>query len=143
MASSCTLARSSFRWAPYNKMSIFWVWVGRKCAPVEHCIKRRHLIHPHRRHLQQLRNVVHHTYARPSFVLSLAEVEEGDDSCLFVLRRVVRDNDFGFGKVFGGELEGKLSRRLVRDVLNLGMKLYTFGLLCGVSRCYKEMSFSS
>jgi hypothetical protein len=77
-------------------------------APVEHGVERRDFIHPHRLHFEQLRHIVHNADARPSFVLPLAEVEEWDDGCLFVLWRVMRDDFIGAFKILGCELEWNL-----------------------------------
>ncbi len=56
-----------------------------KYRPVEHGVERRDFVHSHGLHFKQLRHVVHNTDARPSLVLSLAEVEEGNGGCLLVL----------------------------------------------------------
>ena len=55
--------------------------------PVVHCIERRHFVHPHRRHLQQARHLIHHADAREP-ELALAEIEERHHGCFFVLGRV-------------------------------------------------------
>jgi hypothetical protein len=85
---------------------------GRDHAPVEHGVERRDLIHPHRLHLEQLRHIVHNADARPSFVLPLAEVEEGNDGRLLVLRRVMRDDFIGAFKILGCELEWNLEEEV-------------------------------
>ena len=77
-------------------------------APVEHGVERRDFVYPHRLHFEQLRHIVHNADARPSFVLPLAEVEEGNDGCLFVLGRVVRDDIIGAFKILGCELKWNL-----------------------------------
>ena len=43
-------------------------------APIKHGIKGRDLVHPHRRHLDQLRNIVHDANAGPAIILALAKV---------------------------------------------------------------------
>lgn len=73
--------------------------------PVIHCIKRRHLINSHRRHLQDPRHLVHHTQ-RCKTSLSLSQVKQWHDGGLLVLRWVARQNLFDDGLVLGGELEG-------------------------------------
>lgn len=76
--------------------------------PVEHSIERRNFIHPHGRHLQELRNVVHHTDTRPSLVLSLRKVQKRNRCSFLVLRRVVRDNLLCPLEVLGVEFEWDL-----------------------------------
>jgi hypothetical protein len=56
-----------------------------KYGPVEHGVERRDFVYSHRWHFEQLRHVVHNTDARPSLVLSLAEVEEGNGGSLLIL----------------------------------------------------------
>ena len=56
-------------------------------TPIVHCVKRSHLVHPHRRHLQPARNLVHNAQTRKA-MLSLAEIKQGHDGGLFVLWRV-------------------------------------------------------
>ena len=73
--------------------------MGGAHAPVEHGVERRDFVHAHGLHLEQLRHIVHDTDARPSLVLSLAEVEEGDDGCLLVLGWVMRDDFVGAFKI--------------------------------------------
>ena len=58
-------------------------------GPVEHGVERRDFVHPHGWHFEELRHVVHNADTRPSLVLSLAEVEEGNCGCLLVLWWVV------------------------------------------------------
>ncbi len=77
-------------------------------TPIEHSVKRRNLIHTHRRHLQQLRHIVHHADTRPSLVLSLPEIEQRDDGGFLVLRWVLCDDFFRAFEVLGGEFEGYL-----------------------------------
>jgi len=72
---------------------------------IEHGVERRDFVYPHRLHFEQLRHIVHNADARPSFVLPLAEVEEGNDGCLFVLGRVMRDDIIGAFKILGCELK--------------------------------------
>ena len=52
-----------------------------------HRVESRNLVNAHRRHLQYLCNLVHHTYTREA-MLSLAQVEEGHDRCFLVLRGI-------------------------------------------------------
>ena len=82
-------------------------WTGID-VPVEHGVERRHFVHPHGLHFEQLRHVVHNADARPSLVLSLAEVEERDDGRLLVLRWVMRDDFICAIKVLRCELERNL-----------------------------------
>lgn len=69
--------------------------VGRHGFPVVHGVEGGDLVHPHPRHLQHLGHMIHHADRRPSLVLSLSKVEKRDDSGLFVLRRVTRDDFVG------------------------------------------------
>ena len=84
---------------------------GRESAPVEHGVERRDLVHPHWRHLQQLRDVVHHADARPPLVLPLTEVEQGDDRRLLVLWGVAGDDLVRPLRVLRIELERNLRSR--------------------------------
>ena len=79
-----------------------------KYGPVEHGVERRDFVHSHRLHFEQLCHVVHDTDARPSLVLSLAEVEEGDGGCLLVLLWIMGDDFIGALKVLRCELECNL-----------------------------------
>jgi hypothetical protein len=63
-------------------------------------------------HFEQFRHIIHNADARPSLVLSLAKVEEGNDGCLLVLRRVMRDDFIGAFKVLGCELERNLGEKV-------------------------------
>jgi hypothetical protein len=83
-------------------------------APVEHGVERSDFIHSHWLHFEQLRHIVHDADARPSFVLPLAEVEEGNDGCLFVLWRVMRDDFIGAFEVLRCELEWNLEEGVRR-----------------------------
>lgn len=60
--------------------------------PVVHCVESCHLIHTHRRHLQELGHEVHRADRKPIVVLLLRKVQERNDSRLLVLRRVARDD---------------------------------------------------
>lgn len=62
-------------------------------VPVIHCVESDNLVHAHRWHLQDTRDLVHHAYAREA-VLTLAQVEEGHHGSLLVLRRVPREDLF-------------------------------------------------
>ncbi len=77
-------------------------------GPVEHRVERHDLVHPHGCHFEQLGHVVHNTDARPSLILSLADVKERDDSCFLVLRWVMGDDFIGAFKVLRCELERNL-----------------------------------
>jgi hypothetical protein len=61
--------------------------------PIEHGVESRNLVYPHRRHFQELRDIIHNADTRPPFVLSLSKVKERNHSCLLVLGWVTR-NDF-------------------------------------------------
>ena len=82
--------------------------LGQNHVPVEHGVERRDFVHTHGWHLHQLRHIIHNAYARPSLVLPLAEIEKGDDSCLLVLRRIVRDDFISAFKILRCELERDL-----------------------------------
>ena len=75
---------------------------------VEHGVEGGDLVDTHGGHLEEIGDVVHDGYGRPSFVLTLAEVEERDDGGFLVLRGVVGDDFLGTLEVLGGELEGDL-----------------------------------
>ena len=104
--------------------------------PIEHGVERRDFIDPHRLHFEQLRHIVHDADARPSLVLSLPEVEEGDDSRLLVLRWVMRDDFIGVFQVLRCKLERNLDDEKVRQSENTDT-IYedTPGLLYGLSLC--------
>jgi len=76
--------------------------------PVEHGVKGGDFVHAHGRHLEEARDVVHDADARPSLVLSLAEIEEGDDGRFFVLGRIPGYDVLCFFHVVGGERKGYL-----------------------------------
>ena len=80
-----------------------------KGIPVEHSIEGRNFIHSHGRHGKKFGNVVHDADTCPSLVLSLCEVEQGDDGCFLVLGWVVGNDLIGPRQVFGSELKGNLS----------------------------------
>lgn len=72
---------------------------------VVHGVERGHLIHPHRRHLQQPRDLIHDAYTREA-VLPLAQVEKRHHGRFLVLRGVALE-DFGDEFLVDGiELEG-------------------------------------
>jgi hypothetical protein len=52
--------------------------------------------------------MIHHTDACPSVVLPLGEIQEGNDGCLLVLRRVLGDDTLGALLVLCIELERDL-----------------------------------
>jgi len=81
-------------------------------VPVEHGVERRDFVYPHWLHFEQLRHVIHNADARPSLILPLAEVEEGNDSCLLVLGRVMRYDFIGAFEILGCELESNLEERV-------------------------------
>ena len=86
--------------------------------PVEHGVERRDLVDSHRLHFEQLRHIVHDADARPSLVLSLPEVQEGNNSRLLVLRWVMRDDFISVFQVLGCELERNLDDEKVRQPEN-------------------------
>jgi len=59
--------------------------VGANGFPIEHSVERGDFVDTHGRKLEKLGDIVHHTDARPSLVLPLAQVEKGNDRCLLVL----------------------------------------------------------
>jgi hypothetical protein len=77
-------------------------------APNKHGIESRDFVDPHRLHFEQLGHVVHNADARPTLVLPLSEVEEGDNGCLLVLGRVMGDDFIGACKILRSELERDL-----------------------------------
>jgi len=70
-----------------------------------HSIKRRHLINPHWRHLQQPCHLVHDADAREA-VLPLAQVQQGHDGGFFVLAGVSRQHFLDELFILGVEFEG-------------------------------------
>ncbi len=71
---------------------------------IVHCVEGRHLVHPHRRHLQQPRDLIHDADAREA-VLSLSEVEQRHDRRLLVLARVPAEDFFDELFILHCELE--------------------------------------
>jgi hypothetical protein len=67
--------------------------------------------------------------------LPLAEVEEGDDGRLFVLRRVMRDNFIGTFKILGCKLEWNLEEGVRKCNKKYTEYDGTAGLLYGLSLC--------
>jgi hypothetical protein len=104
-------------------------------GPVEHGVERRDFVHSHGLHFEQLRHVVHNADARPSLVLSLAEVEEGNGGCLLVLWWIMCDDFIGAFKVLRCELERNLGGGVRRSENRDKMYENTPGLLCGLSLC--------
>lgn len=72
---------------------------------VVHGVERRDLVDSHGRHLEEARDLVHDAQAGES-VLALAEVEDGHDGGLLVLRRVPGQDLFDEHIVLLGEFEG-------------------------------------
>ena len=72
---------------------------------VVHGVEGRDLVHPHGRHLQDLRDGVHDADAGEA-VLALAEVEERHHGRFLVLRRVAFEDLVDQLLVDGVELEG-------------------------------------
>eukprot|EP00804_Cyclotella_cryptica_P023792 CCRYP_011170-RC/>CCRYP_011170-RC protein AED:0.44 eAED:1.00 QI:0/0/0/1/0/0/2/0/121 len=54
-------------------------------GPIEHGVERSHLVHAGGVHLNNLSHLVHGRDREPSSVLTLSEIEEGDDAGLFVV----------------------------------------------------------
>lgn len=73
--------------------------------PVVHGVEGGHLIHPHGRHLQYPRHLVHHADAGEA-VLSLAQVEQRHDRGFLVLARVAAEHFLDELLVDVIELEG-------------------------------------
>lgn len=72
---------------------------------VVHGVKGGDLVDAHGGHLEEAGDFVHDA-DRGETVLALAEVEDGHDGGLFVLRRVALEDLGDDGLVGGGELEG-------------------------------------
>ena len=106
-----------------------------KHAPVEHGVERRYFVHSHGLHFEQLRHVVHNTDARPSLVLSLADIEEGNDGRLLVLWWIMRDDFIGALKVLRCELERNLGEGMRQPENQDKVYENTPGLLFGLSLC--------
>ena len=70
-----------------------------------HSIKRRHLINPHWRHLQQPCHLVHDADAREA-VLALPEVQQRHDGGFLVLAGVSGQHFLDELLILGVELEG-------------------------------------
>lgn len=81
-------------------------------VPIKHCVERSDLVYPHRRHLQQLSDIVHRTDTRPSLVLTLCKVKYRDDCSLPVLGRILGDSLLRDLEVFGRKLEWDLEYRV-------------------------------
>jgi hypothetical protein len=76
------------------------------CAVV-HCVEGGNLVDSHGRHLEKAGDLVHDADAREA-VLALAEIEQGHDSGLLVLRRVALE-DLGDDRlILGVEFEGNV-----------------------------------
>lgn len=96
-------------WFPVSCDECGWAWDGEgRDAPVEHGVEGGDLVDTHGGHLEEVCDVVHDGDGGPALVLALAEVEEGDDGGLLVLRGVVGDDFLGTLEVLGGEFEGNL-----------------------------------
>lgn len=108
-----------------------------KGIPVEHSIEGRNFIHSHGWHRKKFGDVVHDADTCPSLVLSLCEVEQGDDGCFLVLGWVVGNDLIGPRQVVGSELKGNLSieHRVNGAPEKYKKVLRTLGLLYAVSRC--------
>ena len=78
------------------------------CLPIEHGVKCRNLVNSHRRHAEEVSDVVHDADTCPSFVLTLSEIKQRNNGGFLVLRRIVRDNFLSSLHVFGIELESNL-----------------------------------
>lgn len=74
-------------------------------VPVVHGVESRNFVHTHWWHLQYPRNLVHDADAAET-VLALAEVEQGHDSSLLVLRRVSAEDFLNELFILGVECEG-------------------------------------
>ena len=81
-----------------------------KLPPVEHGVESCNLVNPHWRHFKHFRDIVHDADARPSFVLSLAQIKEWNNGCFLILRRVPGDDILRALQVFWREFEGDLGR---------------------------------
>lgn len=58
-------------------------------APIEHGVEGSNFIDSHGWYLHELGDIVHDADARPSFVLTLPEIEKWDDGGFLVLRWVM------------------------------------------------------
>lgn len=85
---------------------------------VEHGVERSDLVNAHRRHLEQLGNVVHDRNGNPTRVLSLTEIEQWNNGSLFVLLRVVRDDFLCLLLVLLVEFEGNVGVVIVGVTVN-------------------------
>lgn len=72
-------------WGIYRRARLYVETPDR--VTVVHGVKSCHFIDTHGRHLQKLRDLIHHTYTGKT-VLALAKIEQGHHSCFFVLGRV-------------------------------------------------------
>jgi hypothetical protein len=96
---------------------------------VIHCVKSSNLVDAHRGHLEQAGDLVHDTDAGEA-VLALAQVQQGHDGGLFVLRRVAGDNLFDELVVLFGELEGDRGVVLGGVAVLCGSDLLAFLSIC-------------
>lgn len=74
-------------------------------TPVIHGIKRSHLIHAHRRHLQNPRNLIHYAQAGEA-MLSLSQIQDRHDGRLLVLWGVALEDLVDELVILVVELEG-------------------------------------
>ena len=79
-----------------------------KNVPVVHGVEGSDLVDAHRRHLDHLGDSIHDGQACPS-QLSLSQIQQGHDSTLLVLRRILGHDLLGALQVFRGELELDIS----------------------------------
>lgn len=80
-------------------------------APVEHGVEGSNFIDTHWWHFKELRDVVHDADTCPSFVLSLAEIEERNDSSFLVLWGIPGNDFFRLLQVIWGKLERYLGSK--------------------------------
>ncbi len=102
--SSCSdQGRRISRGQTYRRANLYMKFPNR--VLVIHRIERSHLIYPHRRHVQYLRNFIHHTYATET-KLALSQIEEWHHGRLLVLWGIAFEDLLDEPLVEGGEFEG-------------------------------------
>ena len=72
---------------------------------VVHGIESRDLVHPHGRHFQEPRYLVHDADARPAVILALTEIQQRHDGCFLVLRGVAGEDFLDDGEIGVREFE--------------------------------------
>ncbi len=85
---------------------------------IEHGVEGRHLVDARGRRLHDRRHLVHGRHGKPPPVLSLGQIQQGDDAGLFVVGGIFGEDFIDQFVVLFGEVEVRLGRVVGRvDVL--------------------------